>query len=91
MAGNFQGSDLSSEMRKHLTDHLQAIVGDRSPFTSPEHLSAVGNYIAAQFTGFGMEPERELVVLDGLGSFNVIVELPGRDPAAPPDPGRGAL
>lgn len=81
---NFQDSDLTDATVNHLLEHLKAIVGDRSPFTAPEHLERVGRYIVEQFVDLGLQPVKETVTLDGFESFNVLAGVEGRNSGAPP-------
>jgi len=45
--------------RQNLRRSLQAIVGERSPFSSSDHLTSVEHYIAGEFESYGLVIERD--------------------------------
>ena len=52
--------------------HLENIVGERNPFTQPEHLNRVAQYISGQFEEMGLEVTQEKVAFEGTQSFNIL-------------------
>lgn len=60
--------------------HLEALVGERNPFSSPQALEAAGAYIQARFRECEFEVWREEVIFDGRPFFNVFGELSGTHP-----------
>ncbi len=65
-----------------LQTHLEALVGERNPFTSPEALQAAGEYVEAQFESYGLRVWREAVPFEGQSFFNVFGQTPGTNPNA---------
>lgn len=72
-------------MTDHIRSHLQALVGERHPLTSPTAIHEAERYLAEQFRNFGLD-----VSTHGLDAFggtyhNVIATLPhAEDPHSPP-------
>ncbi|CAI2717301.1 M28 family peptidase [Nitrospina watsonii] len=63
-----------------LERHLNALVGERNPYTSPDALEAAGAYVESQLAALGLSVWREPVPFDGRTYFNVFGELPGAEP-----------
>ncbi|QPJ61999.1 MAG: M20/M25/M40 family metallo-hydrolase [Candidatus Nitronauta litoralis] len=75
--------NLSSQIKLNLKEHLDAIVGERNPFTTPEKMDAVGQYIVDRFEEWELHPKILPVLFDDLESFNVQAKLPGKNPESP--------
>lgn len=73
----------TSEIKQNLQRHLEVIVGERNPFTTPEKMDEVGQYIADRFEEWGLHPKFIPVLFDELESFNVQAKLPGKNPESP--------
>jgi aminopeptidase YwaD len=52
--------------------HLENLVGERNPFTRPEHLDKTAQYISHQFETMGLEVTREKVEYEGTQSYNIL-------------------
>lgn len=52
--------------------HLENLVGERNPFTRPEHLDKADQYISHQFETMGLEVTREKVEYEGTQSYNIL-------------------
>ena len=63
--------------RERLSRNLQAIVGERSPFGDRRHLTAVENFIEAEFGSYGLNVERDFFSCLGESFYNIIARLPG--------------
>jgi putative aminopeptidase FrvX len=63
--------------RDRLSRNLQAIVGERSPFGDRRHLTAVENFIKAEFDSYGLNVERDFFSCLGETFYNIIARLPG--------------
>ena len=57
--------------KKNIEEHLQFLVGERNPFTKPEHLEKTRLYIAKQFETFGLSVTEDAVDYEGSRSFNI--------------------
>jgi Zn-dependent M28 family amino/carboxypeptidase len=64
-----------------IRQHLENLVGERNPFTQPEHLKTTAQYIANQFETMGLKLTREMVEYEGTQSYNILGQKPG-DPKA---------
>lgn len=64
----------------HLETHLEALVGDRNPFSNPQGMSRAGDYIFNCLQAWGGSPWREPVAMEEAVSFNVCLEIPGSHP-----------
>lgn len=60
-----------------IRQHLENLVGERNPFTQPEHLDRTAQYISNQFETMGLEVIREKVEYEGTQSFNILGQKPG--------------
>ena len=60
--------------------HLEALVGERNPFTTPEPLEQAAGYIAHQFQSMGLSVSREEVPFEGITSHNIFGLKEGTDP-----------
>ena len=61
-----------------IKSYLDAIVGERNPFSAPDQLKRYGDYIADQFRRFQLTVSREPVPLTAIFSFfmiNIMVQL----------------
>ena len=65
-----------------LLKHLEALVGERNPFSTPEPLEQAGAYIAHQFQNLGLAVSREEVPFEGTRTHNIFGLKEGTDPAA---------
>jgi len=65
-----------------LLKHLQALVGERNPFTTPGPLEQAGGYIAHQFQSMGLAVSREEVPFEGITSHNIFGLQEGTNPSA---------
>ena len=65
-----------------LQTHLETLVGERNPFTSPRALHEAGEYMEAQFDSFGLRVWREPVPFEGQSFFNVFGQTTGANPNA---------
>ena len=65
-----------------LLKHLEALVGERNPFSTPEPLEQAGAYIAHQFQSLGLAVSREAVPYEGTLTHNIFGLKAGTDPAA---------
>ena len=39
---------------ERIHQHLENLVGERNPFTQPEHLEKTGQYLSSQFEAMGL-------------------------------------
>ncbi|MBC8285496.1 MAG: M20/M25/M40 family metallo-hydrolase, partial [Nitrospinae bacterium] len=63
---------MSTPQKNNIEDHLQFLVGERNPFTEPDHLEKTRFYIAKQFEAFGYSVTEEAVDFEGTRSFNIM-------------------
>ena len=61
--------------------HLQALVGERNPFSSPGPLEQAGAYIAQYIQSVGLQVSREEVPFEGTVSHNIFGLKEGTDPS----------
>ena len=61
-----------SPTKERITQHLEALVGERNPYTSPGHLMASGNYISRQFHHYGLSVQEDTVLFDSMKSKNIL-------------------
>ncbi|MBC8287516.1 MAG: M20/M25/M40 family metallo-hydrolase [Nitrospinae bacterium] len=59
-----------------IRQHLENIVGERNPFTQPEHLETTAQYLLNQFEAMGLEVTRETVEFEGTRSQNILAHTP---------------
>ena len=62
---------------ERIRQHLENIVGERNPFTQPEHLEKTAQYLSDQFETMGLEVTRETVEFEGTRSQNILAHTPG--------------
>ena len=65
-----------------LLKHLEALVGERNPFTTPGPLEQAAGYIAHQFQSMDLAVSREEVPFEGITSHNIFGLKEGTDPSA---------
>ena len=46
---------------KNIEEHLQFLVGERNPFTEPDHLEKIRLYITKQFESFNLSVNQEAI------------------------------
>lgn len=63
-----------------LQQHLERLVGERNPRTSPQSLRAAGDTIAAIFESIGLAVSREEVAFDGTSFQNIYGTQAGTEP-----------
>ena len=56
---------------KNIEEHLQFLVGERNPFTEPDHLEKIRLYITKQFESFNLSVNQEAVDFENSRSFNI--------------------
>ena len=56
---------------KKIEEHLQFLVGERNPFTEPDHLEKIRLYITKQFESFNLSVNQEAVDFENSRSFNI--------------------
>jgi aminopeptidase YwaD len=61
---------------KRIRQHLENLVGERNPFTQPQHLEKTAQYIFDQFSAMGLEVTRETVNFEGTRSHNILAQTP---------------
>ena len=66
---------------ERISQHLENLVGERNPFTRPEHLKKTAQYLSNQFEIMGLEVTQETVEYEGTQSLNILGQTPG-DPGA---------
>ena len=66
---------------ERISQHLENLVGERNPFTRPEHLEKTAQYLSSQFERMGLEVTQETVEYEGIRSLNILGQTPG-DPGA---------
>ncbi|MEK9629024.1 MAG: M28 family peptidase [Nitrospinota bacterium] len=71
---------MPTPQKKNIEEHLHFLVGERNPFTQPEHLEKTRQYIRKQFEGFGLPVTEEAVDFEGSRSFNILGggKIPGK-------------
>jgi Zn-dependent M28 family amino/carboxypeptidase len=62
---------------KRIRRHLANIVGERNPFTEPEHLEKTAQYLSNQFEIMGLEVTQEMVEFEGTRSQNILAQATG--------------
>ena len=62
-----------------ITEHLEAIIGERNPFTSMEKLQETAGYIEDQFISLGLRIEKEDVPYRNISSQNILGYKDGSD------------
>ena len=62
---------------KNIEEHLQFLVGERNPFTEPDHLEKIRLYITKQFESFNLSVNQEAVDFENSRSFNIIGKSTG--------------
>lgn len=67
-----------------LLKHLEALVGERNPFSTPGPLEQAGGYIAHQLQATGLGVSREEVAFEGITSHNIFGWKAGTDAEAAP-------
>ena len=67
-----------------IESHLKALVRERNPYTSPNHLDAAADHIRAHLESLDLSVREETVPFDGLHSRNVLGLQPGTEPEAAP-------
>lgn len=67
--------------RANILKHLEALVGERNPFTTPECLEQAAGYISHEFQSMGLVVSREEVPFEGITSHNIFGLKEGTDPA----------
>ena len=70
-------------LQAHLNQHLQQVVGDRSPFFASANHFFVQQYIQQEFSRWG-EVTGDRFDFRGQQHTNWILNLPGQDPSRPP-------
>lgn len=65
--------------RQRLRRNVQIIAGERSPFGDRGHLCAVGNFIEAEFAGYGLDVDRDGFSYAGEEFHNIIARLHRRE------------
>ena len=72
-------------MTNHIRSHLQALVGERHPVTSPTALHQAEQYLAEQFRSFGLTVSTHGLEAFGETYHNVIATFPHAEaPQSPP-------
>jgi len=69
---------------ENIRRHLEALIGERNPFSSPAALDSAGGYLEAQFRMLKLDVRTEPVGFEGTESNNVLGVLPGANPLAEP-------
>ncbi len=62
--------------------HLEALIGERNPFSTPGPLEQAAGYIAHQFQSMGLSVSREEVPFEGITSHNIFGLKEGTEPSA---------
>ncbi len=57
-------------------NHLKNLVGERNPFTQPEHLDRTAQYLSDQFEEMGLKVTREAVSYESIQSYNILGRMP---------------
>ena len=65
----------------NILKHLEALVGERNPFSTPGPLEQAGGYIAHQFQTLGLAVSREEVLFKEATSHNIFGLKKGTDPS----------
>jgi Zn-dependent M28 family amino/carboxypeptidase len=66
----------------NILKHLEALVGERNPFSTPGPLEQAGGYIAHQLQSIGLVVSREEVPFEGTASHNIFGLKEGTDSSA---------
>ncbi len=66
-----------SPTKERITQHLEILVGERNPYTSPGHLAASGDYISQQFKHIGLKIREDRVPFDSMETKNILGIQPG--------------
>ncbi len=69
---------------ENIRRHLETLVGERNPFSSPSALHAAAGYLEHQFRMLNLSVLTEDVVYEGAESKNVLGVLQGEEKGAPP-------
>jgi hypothetical protein len=72
---------MTTPNKKFIQDHLEQLVGERNPFSTPETLHATADYVETQLQCYGLEISREEVPFDDQTFHNVFGFLKGTDPS----------
>ncbi len=64
-----------------ITEHLEAIIGERNPFTSMQKLQETAGYIEDQYISLGLRVEKEDVPYNNISSQNILGCKDGSDGA----------
>ncbi len=72
---------MHSPQSAHILNHLQALVGERNPFSAPGPLEQAGAYILQHFQNLGLSVSREEVSFEGTHSHNIFGLKEGTDPS----------
>ena len=62
-----------------ITEHLQNLVGERNPYSSPDQLSSAANYVSACFKNCGLCTREETVLFNEIASKNIFGVQPGTE------------
>lgn len=73
---------MKSAETTHILKHLEALVGERNPFSSPGPLEQAAAYISHHFQSLGLAVSREEVPFEGTLSHNIFGLKQGTDPEA---------
>lgn len=68
---------MTEPSRERIQRHLEYIVGERNPFTQPDHLEKTAQYIYSQFKNMGLAVTQEVVEYEGTRSANILGQTPG--------------
>lgn len=66
----------------NILKHLEALVGERNPFSTPGPLEQAADYITHQLQSMGLSVSREEVPFEGIVSHNIFGLKEGTDPSA---------
>lgn len=67
-----------------IENHLRALIGERNPYSSPEHLKQCADYIADQFRDFQLALREEPVPFDAGTSANILGRKEGSEAGGDP-------
>ncbi|NIQ02929.1 MAG: M20/M25/M40 family metallo-hydrolase [Nitrospinaceae bacterium] len=73
---------MTSPESEIIRQHLEALIGERNPYSTPGPLEQAGAYITQQLQSLGLAVSREEVPFDGMISHNIFGFKEGTDPAA---------
>ena len=68
----------------HIEAHLEALIGERNPHSSPETLAKAARYVSRHFESSGLKVREENVPFEGEDSVNILGLKPGATPDSPP-------